>query len=67
MFARSKFSTPCQAEQGKILERIANLVERGELRHTMAQAPQPLGLSSLREAHALMESATAIGKHVLIF
>jgi NADPH:quinone reductase len=67
MFARSKFSTPCKAEQGKILARIADLVEQGQLRTTMAQAAQPINVASLREAHALMESASAIGKHVLIF
>jgi NADPH2:quinone reductase len=67
MFSRSKFSTPCRAEQGQILQRIAKLVEQGQLRHTMAKAAQRLNLSSLREAHALMESASAIGKHVLFF
>jgi NADPH2:quinone reductase len=67
MFARSKFSTPCRAEQGQILARIADLVELEKLKHTMAGAPQPMNLASLREAHALMESAAAIGKHVMIF
>lgn len=66
MFARSKFGTDCMAEQGKILARIAELVEEGRLRQTMHGEPGMLDLASLRAAHGLMESGMAIGKHVLL-
>lgn len=67
MFARSKFTTPCMAQQGAILRKVADLIDLGSLRHTMYAPAQKISCESLQEAHELMKSGTAIGKHVLYF
>ena len=67
MFARSKFTTPCMAQQGAILRKVADLIDQGSLRHTMYAPAQKISCESLQDAHDLMKSGTAIGKHVLYF
>jgi NADPH2:quinone reductase len=65
MFARSRFKTPDQAEQGRILERVAALIDAGQLRSTRTEALSPINAANLREAHRRLESGTTIGKLVL--
>ena len=65
MFARSRFKTADQAEQGRILERVAALIDAGELRSTQTETLAPINAANLREAHRRLESGTTIGKLVL--
>jgi len=65
MFARSMWQTPDMGEQGQLLSRVAELVDRGELRSTQTQTFSPINVENLRKAHALAESGKAIGKVTL--
>jgi NADPH2:quinone reductase len=65
MFARPRFKTADQAEQGRILERVAALIDAGELRSTRTETLAPINAANLREAHRRLESGTSIGKLVL--
>jgi NADPH2:quinone reductase len=65
MFARPRFKTADQAEQGRILERVAALIDAGELRSTRTETLTPINAANLREAHRRLESGTSIGKLVL--
>ncbi len=65
MFARPRFKTADQAEQGRILERVAALIDAGELRSTRTETLAPINAGNLREAHRRLESGTTIGKLVL--
>jgi NADPH2:quinone reductase len=65
MFARPRFKTADQAEQGRILERIADLIDAGELRSTRTETLTPINAANLREAHRRLESGGTIGKLAL--
>jgi NADPH2:quinone reductase len=65
MFARPRYKTADQAEQGRILERVATLVDAGELRGTRTATLTPINAANLREAHRRLESGTTIGKLAL--
>ncbi len=66
MFARSMWRTDDMAEQGRLLSRIADLVEKGVLRTTATQTFSPINAANLKEAHRIAESGTAIGKTTLV-
>ncbi|KZV15470.1 2-methylene-furan-3-one reductase-like [Dorcoceras hygrometricum] len=65
MFARARFKTTDMAEQGRILARVAALIDAGELRDIHHEALDPINAANLREAHRRLESGAAIGKLVL--
>lgn len=65
MFARSMWQTPDMAEQGEILNRVAEMVDRGELRSTQTQTLSPINAENLKKAHAIIESGKSIGKITL--
>jgi zinc-binding alcohol dehydrogenase family protein len=65
MFARSMWQTPDMAEQGRLLSRVSELVDRGELRSTQTQTFSPINVENLKKAHAFAESGKAIGKVTL--
>lgn len=65
MFARPRFKTPDQGEQGRILDRIAALIDAGELRGTHTETLGRIDAANLREAHRRLESGSAIGKLTL--
>lgn len=65
MFTRARFHTPDMVEQGRILARVAALVDAGALRATATAAMTPINASNLRAAHALLEEGRMIGKLVL--
>jgi zinc-binding alcohol dehydrogenase family protein len=65
MFTRSMFGTPDIAEQGKLLDEVARLVDSGVLRTTFGQSFGAINAANLRRAHALIESGRAKGKIVL--
>src|SRR5262245_3566312 len=65
MFTRSLFETPDVAEQGVLLNEVAQLVDSGVIKTTLAENFGPINASNLRRAHALIESGRARGKIVL--
>ena len=65
MFARARYETPDMAEQGRLLNEVAALVEAGQIRTTMRENLGIINAANLRHAHALVESGSTIGKVVL--
>jgi NADPH:quinone reductase len=65
MFTRSMFGTADLAEQGRLLDEVARLVDAGTLKTTLAERFGTISATNLRRAHALIESGRAKGKIVL--
>ena len=65
MFTRSLFSTPDMHLQGRILNEVAALVDRGTIRTTRTEHLGPITAGNLAKAHALLESGHTFGKVVL--
>jgi len=65
MFARPRFRTTDQFEQGRILDRVAALIDAGELHGTHGETLGGINAANLREAHRRLESGSTIGKLVL--
>ncbi len=65
MFARSMWQTTDMAEQGRLLNRVSELVDRGELRSTQTKTFSPISVENLKKAHALAECGQTIGKLTL--
>jgi NADPH2:quinone reductase len=65
MFSRPRFRTPDMAEQGRILARVAELIDAGELRSIHHTTLGPISADTLREAHRQLESGRTIGKLTL--
>lgn len=65
MFARARFRTPDLVEQHRLLNRVASLLDAGELRTTHTETVGAINAANLREAHRRLESGTTIGKLVL--
>ena len=61
----SMFATADIAEQGKLLNEVARLVDAGTLRTTLGENFGRIDAANLRRAHALIESGRAKGKIVL--
>lgn len=65
MFTRSLFATPDLAEQGRLLDAVAELVDAGRIRTTATEVLSPINAENLIEAHRRIESGTTRGKIVL--
>jgi NADPH:quinone reductase-like Zn-dependent oxidoreductase len=65
MFTRSLFGTPDMAEQGKLLNEVAALVDSGHIRSTVTDVAGTIDAATLRKVHAQLETGTARGKIVL--
>ena len=65
MFTRAVFATADMEEQGKLLTRLAELVDFGHIRTTVNQVMRPINADNLIAAHRIVESGTACGKIVL--
>ena len=65
MFTRSLFDTPDMAEQGKLLNEVAALVDSGRIRSTATEVTGKIDATSLRAVHAQIESGSTRGKIVL--
>ena len=66
MFTRSLYQTEDMAEQGKLLEKVAQLVDAGRIRSTVNDNFGAITADNLRRAHAFLESGKAQGKIVLV-
>jgi len=65
MFTRSMYATADMDHQGKILNKVAALIDGGRIRTTLGEHFGPINAKNLRCAHALIESGRARGKLVL--
>lgn len=65
MFARSLYGTADMIEQHHLLNEIANLVDAGRVRTTLAKPHGAINAANLREAHRQIETGRSIGKIVL--
>ncbi|GJL59478.1 MAG: Zn-dependent oxidoreductase [Nitrospirales bacterium] len=65
MFTRSLFGTPDMAEQGRLLNEVAALVDAGRIRSTVTETAGKIDAATLRAVHAQIESGSARGKIVL--
>lgn len=65
MFTRAMFATRTIDRQHALLNRVAELVDRGDLRHTMTRRIDGINAASLIQAHALVEAGNMIGKVVV--
>ena len=66
MFSRSQFQTADMGRQGEILDQLAELFDRGELRPTLARTLSPINAANLELAHAQLASGSTIGKIALV-
>ena len=60
-----QFRTADRGRQGEILERLAELVEAGEVQGTASTRLEPISPENLARAHAQLEGGRTLGKIVL--
>lgn len=65
MFTRSMFQTADMVEQHKLLNEVAQLIDSGTIRTTLAVRLEPIDATNLRKAHAMIEAGDTVGKVVL--
>lgn len=65
MYTRAIFNTSTIARQHALLRRVAELVDRGDLKHTLTRRIDDINAANLAEAHALVEAGNMIGKVVV--
>lgn len=65
MFTKSRYGTSAMESQGALLDEVAQLIDRGILKTTLAKTVSPINAANLRHAHELLESGRTIGKIVL--
>lgn len=65
MFTRTMHGTADIAEQGRLLNEVALLIDAGTLRTTMTERVAPINAANLKRVHAQLESGTTRGKIVL--
>jgi NADPH2:quinone reductase len=65
MFTRAQYTTADMAEQGAILERLADGVEAGTLVSTVQTVLGPISAATLNEAYARLRTGHSLGKIVL--
>ena len=65
MFTRSMFQTDDMIEQKRLLDSIADLIDKGDLKTTLNQVIRPINAENLRKAHTMIETGNTVGKIVL--
>ncbi|MDJ0647236.1 MAG: zinc-binding alcohol dehydrogenase family protein [Xenococcaceae cyanobacterium MO_188.B19] len=65
MFTRSMYQTEDMAEQGKLLNRISQLIEGNSIFTTCNDIVKPINAENLRKVHQRIEQGNTIGKIVL--
>ena len=65
MFTRSLFETPDMIGQHQLLNEVAQLVDAGVIKTTLADNYGRINAVNLKRAHTLVESGKARGKLVL--
>ncbi len=65
MFTRSTFCTPDMVEQHRLLCRVADWVDAGEVKSTLRENLGEITAANLRAAHRRIESRAVVGKIVV--
>ncbi|MCU7845922.1 MAG: zinc-binding alcohol dehydrogenase family protein [Candidatus Thiodiazotropha sp. (ex Monitilora ramsayi)] len=65
MFARSMFKAADMDEQGRLLNRVADLIDQGDIQTTVGKNLGTINADNLKAAHMELESGRSIGKIVL--
>jgi zinc-binding alcohol dehydrogenase family protein len=65
MYTRPIYMTATITRQHALLSRVAELIDRGEIRHTLTTNIHGLDAEGLRRAHALVKAGNMIGKVVV--
>ncbi|MBT9312068.1 zinc-binding alcohol dehydrogenase family protein [Leptothoe kymatousa] len=65
MFTKAMYETDDMVSQHELLNRVADLVERGIIKTTMTEQGGPLTAANLARAHQRVESGQMVGKYVL--
>jgi len=65
MFGRTRPQSPKINEQGRLLNRVAELVDEGQIRTTAFINLGPINAATLKRAHGMVESGRTVGKIVL--
>lgn len=65
MFTRSLYQTGDMIEQHRLLNKVGDLVDQGVLQTTLTGETGPITAATLKAAHELVESGSAIGKNVI--
>ncbi len=65
MFTRSMFQTNDMIKQHELLNKLAVMVEKGDIRHTLTQHLNPLNVDTLTKAHQIIEKGRMQGKLVI--
>ena len=65
VFTRSGYGTPDEAEEGRILARIAALADAGTIKSTVREVMQGINAANPRQAHAQVTTGKGRGKLVL--
>ena len=65
MFTRPKYQTEDMVEQHKLLNRIADWIDKGTIKGILRETLEPINAANMKKAHAKLESGTMIGKLVL--
>lgn len=65
MFTRSTFQTEDMIAQHQLLDKVAALIDSGELKTTLDKVVGKIGAANLKKAHAAIESGKSVGKLVL--
>ncbi len=66
MYTRSMFQTSDMAEQGRLLARMARLLDRGDLVTTRQKTYHGLTPGNIQAMHLAQEGGTMMGKQVLV-
>lgn len=67
MFTRSTFGTEDMAEQHRILDRLAELVDAGRIRTTLTRTLTGFTAANHRQAHQIVEASQMIGKLAIAY
>lgn len=65
MFTRALFQTADMIRQHELLNHVADLVDAGKIRTTLAETLGQINAANLKKAHAMIESGRTRGKIVL--
>jgi zinc-binding alcohol dehydrogenase family protein len=65
MFARSMFNAADMNEQGRLLNRVSDLIDQGYIQTTVGKNLGTINANNLKTAHEELESGRSIGKIVL--
>ncbi|MBE2895970.1 zinc-binding alcohol dehydrogenase family protein [Pasteurellaceae bacterium HPA106] len=65
MFTRSLYQTADIAIQGEILQKMAQLIEKGKIQTTLTTTLSGLNAETLKQAHRMVEQGDMIGKVVV--